>query len=330
LIALYRRLLRNVRSINQLNRVHIALENVMTPSLAGQLSPQNASSPATSLLAIRDPSPDAVAGAALGDLLYVRAEEWRERLFRHQALARKADPEPFMHHRLRRDLFLFSDPAAKAPKHLLIVFTGGALRPMMPVHAFLQHLDAAGTDVLFLRDPRRNGFRHGLFGVGASLEAVVDRLPELIDLTPYKGISTFGDSAGGMPALLAGLVLGARSILSVGGGHPNRWEYRGRPLAEGLAALRDAAGHRSKVFLMRGEQAPDDEPAAKATASLIGATILIVSDKNGPVRHSAVFPLAEQGRLTYLLEALLSASTAGLALAVPSISISEVGMERAG
>lgn len=316
-----------MRSVNQLNRVHIALENVMTPMLAWQLAPQITASPATSLLAIRDPAPDSHMAATLGQQLYVSAEEWRERLIRHMMLAGKAVPEKYARRRLKRDVFLFSDPGAKGIKRLLIVFAGGAMRPMMPLHAFLQHLDAAKTDVLFLRDPKRDGFRGGLFGVGGSLEEVVARLPELLEQRSFDALSTLGTSAGGVPALLAGLALGARSVLSVGGSRPDRWEFGGRPVAESLASLRHGTGRNSKIFLMLGAQSPEDQFAAEATASILGATILAVSDRDSPVRHGALFPLAQQGRLALVLEALLLASVDTLPLIAPSIGITDVARQ---
>jgi hypothetical protein len=55
-----------------------------------------------------------------------------------------------------------------------------------------------------------------------------------------------------------------------------------------------------------------------------------VSHKDGPVRHGALFPLAQQRRLAHVLEALLSADTDCLALEVPSLSVSEVTVAHRG
>jgi hypothetical protein len=115
-----------------------------------------------------------------------------------------------------------------------------------------------------------------------------------------------------------------RGILLVGGNHPDLSEFRGRSRSESLPDLRNAAGRRSKVFLMVGAQSPEDLPAAEATAALVGAAILAVSDMDGAVRHGALFPLAQQRRLPHLLEALLSADTSSLALTVPSIRITKL------
>ena len=330
MIGLYRRLLRNVRSVNRLNRVHIALENTLTPGLAWQLSPQVAPSPATCLLAMQGPTPGSRTGTTIGETLFLSSEEWRERLTRHMALAGKPLPEGFVRRRLFRDVFVFSKPEARAPKRLLIVFAGGAMRPMMPLHVFLQHLDAETTDVLFLRDPARDGFRGGLRGLGTTIDAMVDKLPDLIDLARYDGFATLGTSAGGMPALLAGLTLGARSILSVGGNHPSddRWTFRGLSLSESLPELRTTSGRCSRIVLIWGAQSPEDQLAAEATAALVGAVLVPVSDKHSPVRHGALFPLVQQQRLIVLLEALLSANTDELPLAFPSLRTIDVARAR--
>lgn len=324
MIKLYQRLLRNVRTVNGLNRVQVELENALTPQLAWSMAPQVVTSPATQFLALPGPAASPPTGMTLGEALFIGSEEWRERLMRHMALAGKLRPEPFDRIRLRRDVYLFSGPDAGARKRLLIVFAGGAKRPMMPVHVFLQHLNAERTDVLFLRDPQRDAFRGGLFGIGSTVEDVIDALPNLIDCSSYAGVSTLGTSAGGIPALLAGLSLGARSILSVGGNHPNRWTFRGAPLSDILPDLRCRTGFQSRILLMVGAQSLDDHAAAEATACLLGASILTVTDKANPVRHGALFPLAQQRRLSILLEALLSGEMNDLPLRVPSLLARDV------
>ena len=326
MIGIYGRLLGGVRSINGLNKLQILFENILTPLEADQFAPGLASALAVPLLAIQGPSADPLTGTTIGEKLFEHAREWCARLQRQMALAGKVEPEPFVRSRLRRDVFVFSNPEAKGRKKLLILFGGGALRPMMPVHVFLQHLDATTTDIMFLRDPARDGYRSGLFGVGKTLDDLIDRLPELIDLSGYGQVNAMGTSSGGAPALLAGLALGARSAISAGGIHPTRenWAFRGQPLSDALAELGQTTGRRTRVFLVSGAQSATDQDAAQATAALLGGTLVTVSGKDGnAVRHVSLFPLARQGHLTPVLEAMLSAEMEGLR-SVRSLTVEEV------
>lgn len=321
MIGVYSRLISRVRSINHLNQVQIALENILTPAEAAQLTPGVAPTLSDLLLSVQGPAMAPFSAETIGEELFAQAQEWRKRLQRPRALSRKRTPEGFLRMRLLRDVLLYSDPKARGPKRLLILFAGNAMRPMMPVHAFLQHLYAKTTDVLFLRDPARDAYRSGMFGIGTTTEEIIDTLPSLIELARYESINTIGTSGGGVPALIAGLTLGARSAVSAGGIHPQseRWSFRGRPLSQALADLRRTAGPRTAILLVSGAQSMADQAAAEATAALVGATLLVVSDSI-PVRHPSLFHLAQQRHLTQVLEAMLTANVDALR-EVPSLDV---------
>jgi hypothetical protein len=324
-IKVYGRLIEGVRSTNQLNRLQIALENIMTPLEAEQFAPRLAPALSARLLAIHGPAAEPLTAMTIGERLFERTHAWRRRLQRQMALVAKAEPEGFTRLRLSRDVRLYSNPGASGPKRLLILFSSLALRPMMPVHVFLQHVDARTTDVMFLRDSERDAFRSGLFGLGTTLHDVIDRLPRLVDLSRYQSVSTMGTSGGGVPALVAGLSLGARAAISAGGLHPvgNYGTFGDRPLEKALEDLRQVAGSRTHVFLITGAKAVVDGVAAEATAALLGATRLTISGTDDAgVGHNSLFALAQQGRLARVLEAMLSVDTESLR-DVASISLSQ-------
>lgn len=309
MIDVYRRLLRGVRSINRLNRLQINVENKLTPLLARQLSSMSPPTPGARLLALQGPARATQLGETIGEKLYQGAETWRLLLEEYMVMARKAEPEPFIRKRLLRDVFLFTDPAAKGPKRLLIFFADQAQRPLMPLHTFLQHLDAQATDMLFLRDPSRKAFRLGLFDVGSSLDDIVAHLPRLVDLSSYREVHTMGTSAGGLPAIVAGLALGTRSATSVGGIHPvnENWTFDGRLMPEALPRRRQTTGADTQVYLMWGAQSRIDPVAAYATSDLVGGTMLVISGRNNTrIGHLPLYPLARQHLLIKVLEAIFA------------------------
>jgi hypothetical protein len=324
-IGVYGRLLKGVRSINHLNRVQIALENMLTPIEAQRFAPGFGPILTARLLLIQGPTADPPAGETMGEKLFSNAQQWRTRLQMQMALAGKAVAEGYSRTRLRRDVLLYSYAEATGPKRLLILFTSLAMRPMMPVHVFLQHLDVRTTDVLLLRDAARDGFRSGSFGVGTSLDELVDRLPSLVDLSRYDSVNTMGTSGGGVPALIAGLALAARSAISAGGVHHDKYNstFHGRPLGEALGELRRAAGSRTSIFLLRGAESPADEAAVEATAALLGATRINVRKEDIAVGHNCLFPLAQQHHFSRVLEAMLEPNTDALR-EVPALSVSDV------
>ena len=105
-------------------------------------------------------------------------------------------------------IYFYGDQFAPKEKTLLICFSGIAQRMMMPIPFFLQQLDARETDVLLIRDPERNGFRTGIQGISNSIEAVIDQITQLLDISQYKKTAAIGASGGGFPALLTAMRLG--------------------------------------------------------------------------------------------------------------------------
>ncbi len=131
MIRLYQRLTRNCQTVNQLNSVHIALENKMTPLQVTTLRKQCA--------------------AKWTDESHP-ANKWLEDLYNLYLKSGKEEPEVFTCKRINRHLRLYtSGIGLKQEKTLLICFTGCAQRLMMPIPVFLQHFDSEKVPRVMLK-----------------------------------------------------------------------------------------------------------------------------------------------------------------------------------
>ena len=284
------------RTINEVNHVHIAMTNLMTPREAvlllkeitrhaGSFLPRNVDADKAKVLR----------STAVGNIT---------RAARDVVGTGKATAEPYGRRALAKGLHVFSDGTGRAAKTLLIGFSGNAERLMMPTPIILQNIDAASVDVAVLRDLRKAGYRDGLEGIGDSLEALIDALPDLLAFSDYRRVATLGTSGGALPALLAGLRLRADAAMSVGGNGPDdpRWQRPDGIGARELIAAYAGSHSRTRVALVHGAQSPRDQAAAEAIAALVAATLVPVSDPAGPVGHGALYPLVGQRRLAAFLK----------------------------
>lgn len=203
----------------------------------------------------------------------------------------------------RRDLAanaLFFEGVGEAPRRLIVVFGGRALRPMMPVGVFLQHLPADRCDVLLLRDPARQSFLGGVEGYAGGFAALAARLLHDLPGARRPGLRCLGMSLGGAASLYAGLLLGAEQAVAVGGVHPApklaRMPAPGLDGREMDRAL-DAAGRGGAtrlVALHGAEHAHDAAAAAELKAALPDLHILPVP---GTGEHNLAAEMLAAGRL---------------------------------
>lgn len=330
MIAVYARQLGRCRTINELNRLNILLENRMTPIEVALLDSVLPPRPRhrgpirkvitqwcydslprhvrTRINKVRRKLPQHLLPTLTNDDIARAAHAWVGRMHDLVALSGKPQPEPYVRTRLAREMAVYKGPGARQDKTLLILFAGNAQRVMLPLPVFLQHLDARQTDVVLLRDPQRTAYRHGLWGVAPTLDGLADALPAWTHAREYRAIEVLGTSGGGLPAVMVALQLGAAAVVSVGGNGPDdaRWiRHGGIPPRERLQQLRAGPGHAVSVTLAYGAQSPRDETAARELAALIDAVCLPVSDADRPVGHGALFPLAQRGRLAEFLDTAL-------------------------
>jgi hypothetical protein len=193
-VRLYRRRIGRCRTENQLNRIHIAIENYMTPAEVRHF------------------------GAALaGDAADTPSRRWIEGLA--GALPVKtARPVEFERRAIVKGVSLYSAAVGSAAgKTLLIGFAGRFLRLMLPTAWVLDCLNPALYDVVVLRDFSRLSFALGIPGLGNDIFAVLSGLRGHVDPGAYRNAISLGTSGGGVPALMAAILLGLDRGISVGG-----------------------------------------------------------------------------------------------------------------
>lgn len=220
--AVYRRAIRGCRSVNQINKLHIDLENRITPADLQQLADGQARG------ALSGPMADGSEPTAV----------WLNTLQGMLAASGKTVPEPFTTARLGPNLWHYRGPGKPGEKTLLLCFSTIRRRMLIPTPVFLQHLNAQAADVLLVVDSRTASFQAGVPALGDTLEAVIATLAGLDLLKQYRRLRTFGCSGGGYPAVLAGHRLGAELAISVAGRFPGRnywsrlrWTLQARPPA---------------------------------------------------------------------------------------------------
>jgi len=107
----------------------------------------------------------------------------------------------------------------KGAKSLIVAFTAQGLRLGVPISFFLQMLRDDAFDAVVLRDPGQLHYTRGVRGLGGFLESMA-RIRKFAEANGFDQIITFGNSLGGLPALRAGRLLGARRAFSIGGRYP--------------------------------------------------------------------------------------------------------------
>jgi hypothetical protein len=223
--------------------------------------------------------------------------------------------------RIAAGAVLYRGAPSPAGRRLLVLFSGRAARPMMPVPAFLQQIDVARWDVLLLIDHQNIQFRGGCRGLAPDFLGLVARLREIS--APYLDVTAFGVSMGGLPAIRLALAGGARRAVSVGG-RPASDAYRlvgrNRPPAAFdpiCACLPDAS--RDMIFAYSGDNQVDDR-AARVAAALCGGGLLGVP---GIADHGLLGTLWGRGQLAAFLAVVLDP-------AVPAGAAAEAFAARGG
>jgi hypothetical protein len=308
MIEYYRRAARRCSSVNQFNALHIGLANRITPlELVALRQAQGPWFVARTLLqqVLRLLSPVSRLWGAQPPPAELR-DRWLRKLLGLYAQAAKPRPEPYRRRRLSRHLRLYSAGGARQDKTLLICFVGSSQRPFLPVPVFLQHLDAALSDVLMVGYPRGKGHRHGLPELGSTLEETIDKLRKLAGIDAYRRCVALGTSGGGTPALLTALRLGLPGVLSAGGGSPTdpRWfAALGEDVGELARRYAAASSNPPRVVLAFGVDAQKDVIAAQAFAECVPAVLRPIRDRRHESPHNLFQTLLRRRRLQGFLEA---------------------------
>jgi hypothetical protein len=298
----YSFLAKRTQSINQLNRLHILLENIMTPAEVDGLShllKQRSVSHDTKRIATTSE-----AGASR-ETLVLHSNQWIESLRFHMNLHGPLQGE-WRRRKIAQKAYLFSDGSNSA-KRLIICFAGNANRLMMPISFILNQIDPAQNVLAVFRTQRDEGYRTGLLGVSESLEESFRRLPGLLEFERYSEVNSFGTSGGGLPAILAGLYLECDKVLAVGSNAPSdpRWrlyfeDRQGKEL--GALLKRRKSAKKCLIHIAVGENSRRDVAAAGELTELIQfVRVHRISDAS----HGCLHNLFLAGHLRAFLESTI-------------------------
>jgi hypothetical protein len=309
MIELYRRLIRDCKTVNQINRVHIALENRLTPLEISSLSSElNKNRLVESVLAKISPQRKERRPAL--DSKY--AKEWLAKLDDLASHSGKKKPEPFVCKRLSRHSLLFSDPSIPSKhKTLAVCFTGASRRMMMPTGVWLQYLDAKRVDVVLIIYPQKSiGYRRGLRGVGEDFSETLSNLSTVLPASDYARTVAIGTSGGAVPALLAAIQFNYSAVLAVGINSPfnEKWHnalgFNLRNLASQLIVKSKSS---TAIKFVHGFDHEQDKMSACAWQELLKtAEIISIRNDEEPVGHLALRTILKSGDLSQFLAKTLN------------------------
>lgn len=180
-------------------------------------------------------------------------------------------------------------------KSLLIIWTGGQRRPMMPLHTFLQAAWECDVDVVVLRAKPRHGYITGVVGLGDSLPKTVDALSEFVNKHGYSNIYVIGMSMGTPPALFSSAGLRAKNCLLAGPLDPRlgyNFEF------SDFMDNSNTRGSFLRVTAVTGELATKDSEVADYLTGLLGSKKLVIPG----AAHNPLWPIAEKGELANWLK----------------------------
>jgi hypothetical protein len=214
---------------------------------------------------------------------------WFERL-RDNCFWEKPDPEPYERVVAEPEWTFYRGVGDPGAGELVIGLAGAAGNVNHSSPIILQRLDARRHDLLILRDLKQEFYANGVAGTGSFAE-LLERVAETA--APYGSCLTIGSSMGGGPALEAGVALGARRAISLGGGP-----------REGLTGVRSSIGRTTELWCVYGaDNSHDSGKASRLREVYPSARLLAVP---GVTNHNVTAAAFHTGTMTPLFELLLS------------------------
>ena len=301
MIKLYLRLILHCKTVNQINRVHIALENWMTPMKWCKLY--------SGLINLDEyqflKASERTLPESAFDIRYAQ-HDWFFRMNQMYVKVKSSRvAQPFSKRLLNQHISLYSDLGGDKYKTLVVCFTGVAQRMMIPLAPFLQNFDAESTDILLIRYPKGKGFRYGLEGLSDSFEGTIDVLQSILCSKSYARTVAIGVSGGGLPAVLCSLKLSWDSVISFSGNHPHdeRWrDALGFSLVDLIETYKKGLNKKIPIFLVYGWDALPDKAAAEALAGMLPSTLIKINPNGRPVGHVSMLPILSLGQLNQFLQ----------------------------
>lgn len=294
LLDLYNARMAEAMSLNEVSQMHIALANSLTPTeivfLHGNLFAGG-----------KHKAPKLRPGCRF--TLPQLQEAGRLWIDQHRAMLAdigKPRIELYRRYELHDAVVLFSADRKTPRQNLVISLTGANQRLMMPISGYLQNFDGKTTDILYVRDSSRQGFRGGIPNLADDMVEIGQALTRLVDLTPYQRKVSVGVSAGGIPGLVLALRLGLEATLVCGGSSPERGQFGevgGPKLGDRLREWREESPH-TRVVVGYGAQEEKDEAAAAEIARCVtGAEVERIALDGVEVKHNVLYKLSAAGLL---------------------------------
>lgn len=297
MLEYYDSLIRRCRSVNDINRVHIAFANTMTPLEVLQMEEVLFVDGAHEAPRLHDERKFSLAD------LRSSARKWIERMRLDLKMIGKPDAEAFGRRDLRKSMTLYSDGGAAAQKTLLVTLPGANCQLMMPTPTFLQNVKADTTDVLVVRDGTRSGYTAGVEGLAPAIEELGPAFARVIDFAEYRRVVGLGVSAGGLPILLIALHMDFEAVLLCGAGSPlhAKWQRQGRSLPADTIRVAASDGRERRIVVAFGALNAEDRQAALDIARCAGVEPVEVWLEDEEVRHNVLYPLSTRAMLPAFL-----------------------------
>jgi acyl-CoA synthetase (AMP-forming)/AMP-acid ligase II/acyl carrier protein len=185
-------------------------------------------------------------------------------------------------------------------KTLIVGFAGNMFRLMMPMWTFLSNVNSAETDLLMLWDPARNHYSGGIPELADNFPDFLQSLKEMVSKLEYRRVVSFGTSAGGLPALCAGLASGWDATVSVNAAYP----LTKKGLLPVLKSLTDQqTTKRPEIRLYYSELNQEDLLAAVAIAKIAKGEVRPLF---GHALHNVLWTAYQKGELPKLFSEFFS------------------------
>ena len=280
---IYRRRVARCRTVNQQNRVHIVIENYMTPAELRKFAAAVSADPA-----------DSIGG------------RWFTRLIAKMP-TKKVRPVEFERRSALKGVTLYTGGDGSPERKTLIVgFAGNFNRMMAPMPVFLDCLNPAHYDVLILRDFQRAFFAKGVPGLGNDFFEALSNLRSLFEPNRYRNAIALGTSSGGLPAVLGAIELQLDRGVSIGAVDFNHFVVRlnshgvdEKPYAALLASRPQPY---PKLILAYGGEYKIDVAASAAVNGLVPSELMGVENC---ATHSVFAWNLERGTLPVFLSKAL-------------------------
>ena len=205
-------------------------------------------------------------------------------------------------------LFSSATGSSNGPRGLIICVKGNSRRMMMPMPTWLSNLPGEDHDVLALGCPPHKMFVDGVRGFSKTLPETLEAIDVFVAENGYTDVWVMGSSGGTLPALFAGLRIGAKGIFLAGVVDPDVDNWRGFLPRGELArrvgeAVDTAPRHPTEIVLAYGADDEPDTVLAQRLAELVpNARLMPVAHTT----HNCLYPLAKRRQLAGILRDFLS------------------------